>query len=169
MTGENEQNRNPEGEELGQGAASTAKMVELEGLIAQKEDELRLTNARIGEFEQALANRDGDIATLKQSLDESDEKLAEVNDSLAQTAASYKALVITSNPVVPPELITGDTIDAINESVETAKALIGKVREGLEAEVAMAKVPAGAPLRTPPDLSALSPREKIQYAIGGKR
>ena len=169
MTGENEQNRNPEGEELGQGAASTAKMVELEGLIAQKEDELRLTNARIGELEQALANRDGDIATLKQSLDESDEKLAEVNDSLAQTAASYKALVITSNPVVPPELITGDTIDAINESVETAKALIGKVREGLEEEISATRVPAGAPQRTPPDLSALSPREKIQYAIGGKR
>jgi len=30
-------------------------------------------------------------------------------------------------------------------------------------------VPAGAPGRRASDLSALSPREKIQYAIGGKK
>jgi len=37
----------------------------------------------------------------------------------------------------------------------------------MEEEVSKARIPAGAPQRVPPDLSALSPREKIQYAIGG--
>jgi hypothetical protein len=67
------------------------------------------------------------------------------------------------------ELITGDTIESINESLKKAKTLVSQVRQGLETEIAGAKIPAGAPPRTPPDLSALSPREKIQYAIGGKQ
>ena len=67
------------------------------------------------------------------------------------------------------ELITGDTVEAINQSLENAGTLISKVRQGLEEEASRVRVPAGAPQRAPLDLSALSPREKIQYAIGGKR
>ena len=67
------------------------------------------------------------------------------------------------------ELISGDTIESINESLDKAKGLINRVRQGLETEISLGRVPAGAPERRPPDLSALSPREKIQYAIGGKR
>ena len=116
----NEQTQNPEGEELGQSAASSADVVELGGLIAQKEEELRLANARIGELEQAVADKDSDIAASKQSAVELGEKSTAVKDSLAQAVASYKALVIQSNPGVLEQLVTGDTIDDINESVEMA-------------------------------------------------
>ena len=88
---------------------------------------------------------------------------------MAEAVASYKAMVTRSNTDVPEELISGDSIESINESLTNAKNLINKVRQGLEAEITSSKVPAGAPQRTPPDLSALSPREKIQYAIGGKK
>jgi hypothetical protein len=67
------------------------------------------------------------------------------------------------------ELISGDTIEAVNESLEKAKNLIGRVRQGIETEISRARVPAGAPERRPPDLSALSPSEKILYGIGGRR
>ncbi len=163
---DDELNQNPQGEEL---ELNTARVTELEGLVAQKDEELANANARITELEQAAANLDSGVITLKQSLAESDEKLAQVNNSLTEAVASYKALAIQANPGVLDQLITGDTIEDINESMETAKTLIGKVREGLEAEIVAARVPAGAPQRTPPDLSALSPRDKIQYAIGGKR
>ena len=116
--------------------------------------ELETKVATVSELEQAIAARDSEISTLKQST--------------AETVASYKAMVVQANPGVMEELITGDTIEAINQSLESAKALISKVRQGLEAEVASGKIPAGAPQRTTPDLSALSPREKIQYAIGGR-
>ena len=152
---DDELNQNPPGDELEQSQTSEARVAELEGLLAQKDEELGKANARVAELEQTVS--------------EANEKSTEANDSLAKAVASYKALVVKSNPEVLEHLITGDTIDNINNSLETAKTLITKVREGLEAEVAMAKVPAGAPLRTPPDLGALSPREKIQYAIGGKR
>jgi len=166
QSGNQTENQNPpEVEEAGQ---SGDRITELEGLIAQKDEELTKANARIIEFEQIVANLDSEVATLKQAVAESEEKLTAINHSLAEAVASYKALVAQFNPEVLEELIAGDTIEAINESLEKAKTLIGRVRQGLEAEITAGKVPAGAPIRTPPDLSALSPREKINYAIGGK-
>ena len=145
-----------------------AKVAQLEGLVTRKGKELRLAHARVTELEQAVADRDSTIANLEQSVTESDERLAAANNSLVEAVASYREMAVSANPVVPAELVTGDTIEAINESLEKSKALVSKVKQGLEAEITQARVPAGAPLRTPPDLSALSPREKIQYAIGGK-
>ena len=157
--------KSPEVEESGQ---SGDRVTELEGLLAQKDEELAKANARIAKLEQTVANLDSEVASLKQAMAESEERLTTINHSLAEAVASYKALIIQSNPEVLEELITGDTIEAINESLETAKTLVSRVRQGLEAEITAGKVPTGAPIRTPPDLSALSPREKINYAIGGK-
>ena len=149
-----------------------AVRAELERLKREKEDlirELESRNAAITELEQMVASKDSEIVALKQAMTESDKKLADISNALTQAVASYKALVVETNPEVPAELITGDTIDAVNESLENAKALIDRVRQGIEEEALRTKVPAGAPQRTPLDLSVLSPREKIQYAIGGKR
>jgi len=132
-------------------------------------EELEDLRARIAELEQLIADKDNELATLKQAMAESDKALADVKNSLAQAVASYRALVVQANPDIPDELITGDSIEAIDQSLENARALISRVKRGLEVEAAKTRVPAGAPQRTLPDLSALSPREKIQYAIGGKR
>ena len=121
--------------------------------------------AAITELEQTVASRDGEIATLKQGMVEANEKFTSLQESLSQVAFAYKTAVAQANPGVPGELITGDTIEAIDQSLESAKTLVAQVRTTIEAEIAAGKVPAGAPARTPPDLSALSPREKIQYAI----
>ena len=150
---DDELNQNPEGEEAEQRQAPT--ITELEGLVAQKDEELTKTNARITELEQAVA--------------ESEEKLTTLRNSLAEAVAGYKAMVVQANPEVLEELVTGDTVDSINDSLNKAKTLISRVRQGLETEISGAKIPAGAPQRTPLDLSVLSPREKIQYAIGGKK
>ena len=146
-----------------------AKIAELEGLLAQRDKELASRDSRISELEQLVVDRDDQIATLKQSVAELEQKLTDVNNALTQAIASYRALVVKTNPGVPEELITGDTIEAIDKSLANAQTLIDMVRQELEAEIAAAKVPAGAPQRAPVDLSALSPREKIQYAIGGKK
>jgi len=147
------QNQSPEGEEPEPSQALT--VAELEGLVAQKDEELTRANARITELEQAVAESEAKLTTLK--------------DSLAEAVAGYKTMVVQANPEVLEELVTGDTIESINESLNKAKTLISRVRQGLESEISGAKIPAGAPQRTPPDLSALSPREKIQYAIGGRK
>ena len=158
--------QNPPEDELGQSETSGERVAELENLIAQKDQELASRDTRISELEQAAASLGSEIATLKQAVAESDDSLNKLNESLKQAVASYKTLVIQSNPDVPDELVTGDSIEAITDSLASAKELVTKIRKGMEAEVSLARVPIGAPERTAPDLSALSPREKIQYAIG---
>jgi DNA repair exonuclease SbcCD ATPase subunit len=157
----------PEVEELGQSAVPEAGITGLEDLLAQRDMELTGASARLGELEQAVAIKDSEITELERAKDELAATLTALNSSLAETVASYKAMVIQANPEVIEELISGDTVAAINESLEKAKALVSRVRQGLESEISLARVPAGAPERALPDLSALSPREKIQYAIGG--
>jgi DNA repair exonuclease SbcCD ATPase subunit len=156
---ENNQNQNPAGEEL---ESATTRVVELEELVANKERELAVKDSRISELEQIIADRDNQIVALKQSV-------TDLDNRLSQAVSAYRAQVIKSNPGVPEELITGDSIEAIDKSVEDALNLITKVRKELEAEIAGARVPAGAPQRRLVDLSALSPQEKIQYAIGERR
>jgi uncharacterized protein (DUF3084 family) len=129
--------------------------------------ELKSRDATIIRLEQALAGKDSEIVALKQALDEAERKVADLGKALAQAVASYKALLVQSNPGVLADLITGDTVEEVNESLKNAQALVDRVRQEMEAEASKTRIPAGAPQRTPLDLSALSPREKIQYAIGG--
>ena len=142
---------------------------ELEELKQDKEAltrEIKSRDATIIRLGQALASKDGELVALKETLDEAERKLADLGKALAQAVASYKALVVQGNPGVLAELITGDTVEEVNESLKNARALVDRVRQEMEAEASKTRVPAGAPQRAPLDLSALSPREKIQYAIG---
>ena len=143
---------------------------ELDSLKQENESlarELKSRDATIVRLEQALAGKDSEIAALKQALDEAERKMSELGGALAQAVAAYKELVVQANPGVLAELITGDSIEEVNEALKNAQALVDRVRQEMEAEAAKTRVPAGAPQRAPIDLSSLSAREKIQYAIGG--
>ena len=136
--------------------------------VAEEGEESAMIHDRLAGLEQVVAVKDEEIAGLKQARDELEEKLETANRSLAEAVASYRAIVVQANPEVIEELIEGETITSVDESLEKAKALVSKVRQGVEAEISLAKVPVGAPERTSPDLSTLSPQEKIRYAIGGR-
>ena len=145
---------------------------ELEKSKREKEilaEELESKEAVIAGLEQTVASKNSEITILEQAITESNQKLAAINETLTQALASYKSLIVETSPEIPSELITGDTIEAINESLENARSLVDRVKKGIEEEISRIKVPAGAPQRAPLDLSVLSPREKIQYAIGGKK
>jgi uncharacterized coiled-coil protein SlyX len=142
--------------------SAATRIAELEQLVAQKESELATKDARITELEQAAASRDNELAALNQSL-------TELESRLSQAVEAYRALVVKANPAVPAELISGESVEEIDESLANARVLVDRVRQELESEIAAAKIPAGAPPRTPLDFSALSPKEKIQYAIGERR
>jgi hypothetical protein len=112
-------------------------------------DELQ---AKIVELEQAIASKDNELSTLK--------------GSLSGAVAKYRAALIASSPAIPAELIQGTTIEEVDASLELARGIVSKVKQQLESEADARHVPAGAPQRTPQDLSALTPAEKIAYALG---
>jgi hypothetical protein len=72
--------------------------------------------------------------------------------------------VVEANPGIPDELIGGESVAAIGESLKKAQTLVKQVRRGIEADASLVRFPAGAPERTSPNVN-LSPREKIQQAI----
>ena len=155
-------------QELTDGLETTGE--EPDGLKQEKEAlarELEFKETTIAKLKQELTSKDSEVTALKEALAEAEAKLTAINDALARAVASYKAVVVESGPGVLAELITGDTVEEVDESLKNARTLIDRVRQEIEEESSKTKVPAGAPQRAPMDLSSLSPREKIQYAIGG--
>ena len=143
------------------------KVSQLESLVASREEELASKDRQIAELEQAIAQKDSRITDLEQSLAAAVGRQQELEEGLSQTVNGYRAAVAGANPEIPEELISGETTEAIDESLASAKKLVSRVKQGLEAEAMQSRFPGGAPVRTALDTSALSPKEKIKYAIGG--
>lgn len=151
-------------------------------VILHEKDTERITTL------QAEASAKGDeITTLKGETDGHTQGLAALTQErdTARTeaenwqaahdyaVADYRALVLSSNPVFSDELITGASIEEVKASVGKATALVGKVKESLDAQAqALAQlttIPAGSPQRQAVDLSAMSTREKINYGLSEAR
>ena len=105
------------------------------------------------------------IARLEQDISSRDSELAAVKGSLAGAVAKYRAAVLSGAPDIPQELVKGESVADIDASLQLAQGIVSKVRQQLESEAETKSVPTGAPPRTPQDLSALSPAEKIAYAL----
>ena len=131
-------------------------------------EEIKSRDTAILKLEAILKVKESEISSLQKERDELKQALDGTGKALVQAVAAYKEMVIQANPGLPAELITGDTIDAVKESVKNALAIVDKVRQEMEAEAAKTRVPAGSPGRAPVDFSGLSAREKIQYAINNK-
>jgi chromosome segregation ATPase len=159
---ENEQETELEVQEQGQEPENPAR--DNEAL----DREIESGKAAIAELKQALAVKESEITVLNQSLEEAKKRLDEAGKSLATAAGAYRELVVQTNPGVLAEMINGDSIEKINESLQSARAIMERARREVEAEAARVRVPAGAPQRAPMDLSALTAREKIQYGLETK-
>ena len=127
------------------------RITELEKQLASKTEELSKAGTRLAELEKAAIDA-GKRADL-------------LDGGLKKAVGGYKSLIIQANPGILPELISGETIEALDTSLEKAKELTAKVKAGLEAQIAAARIPAGAPLRGAADVSTLSSREKINLGV----
>ena len=139
---------------------AAAELEQLKSQLTERDAAFNPLREEMEQLKDELIAKDTELKTLGETT-------STLGDSLTQAIPAYKGRVIQANPGLTPELITGETVDEVNASLEKAKGVIEAVRKSLEAERAGAKVPAGAPPRTPPDLSSLSPIEKIKHAIGG--
>ncbi len=144
---------------------SELNLEELDELLTKRTAELISANTRLANLEQQIAGKESEIENLKKAGIELEGKLETASSSLAEAVAGYKEMVVKASPEIVGEMVSGETIQAINESLEKAKALVNKVKQGLESEISLAKVPVGSPERGHLDFSTLSPREIIQYAI----
>ena len=153
----------------------TALQTELEGARSEAEElkgQLGERDARLGEVQRQLAEAtaaketsEAELTSVRAALDDKEAQLAAATESLSSAVDSYRGSLILANPEIPQEMIGGDAIGDIDASLEKARELAGRVRTKLEEDLRATAVPAGAPQRSAPDLSELSPREKIEYAL----
>ena len=107
---------------------------------------------------EAVAAATTEATALREQIDSATQR--------AQTAAErYRDLVVRTEPALPSDLISGGDVDAIDASVTAAREIVGRVRSHIESRARAGRVPAGAPPRSAPDLSALTPEQKIRHGL----
>lgn len=135
------------------------------------EDELEVIKAELEAERTALAEKDTRIAELEAQLNEVTTareafaaQLYEASDAHTQAVARYLEAVKAANPAIPQDVITGDTIDAIDASLGKALTIAEAVKANLAAEAQNTRVPAGAPTRAV-NLEGLTADELIRLGI----
>ena len=133
-------------------------------------EELEAANARISELEGQVTSltgeRDGAVALGEQLRQQQNETAAARDAALAQVAelttardaattsaaeasaatlaATRRALLAEHAGQVVPELVTGETVEALAASVETARAAFSRAADAARATAAGQTVPTGA-------------------------
>ncbi len=118
-----------------------------------------------GEIHDRLAAAERRVSALETERDGLREQLGSAQEDLRLAAAKYREAVLSASPELPPDLVAGDSVEEVDRSLVAARKTVDAVRRQLAGQAAAERVPAGAPARSGPDLSALSPREKIALAL----
>jgi len=126
--------------------------------IAELEGRLTGLEATAQEREQAQAARE-------EEFHRREEEAAGLREQLVAGVARYRCLLLAAVPEVPEELVKGETMEEVDASLAAAREMVEGIKRRLEAKLATERIPVGAPVRAAPDVSALSPREKIALAL----
>ena len=92
-------------------------------------------------------------------------QMVALRGNLAQAVGKYRSRLLAESPEVPEDLVKGDTPEEVDASFAAARRVVERIKERLETQTNIERVPAGAPARSLPDLSSLSPAEKIAYGL----
>jgi regulator of replication initiation timing len=143
-------------EQLEQATARTAGL----------ESEAAGLRRRLAEHEEALAQRDRSLEQRSQELEAARASLSELQARAEGAASRYRELLLKSEPSLPSDLVTGTSVEDVDESAERARRTVARVRQHLEEEARAVRIPAGAPGRVSNnDAGELSPAEKIRLGL----
>lgn len=121
--------------------------------------------ARVAELEGQLAAKDSELSEAKKTLDAQAADINTFKTGNQAAVAAYRKLAVSSNPIFTEELLTGSTIEEVQACMQKVSGLAAGIRARLEAELKETIIPAGAPERSGPDTSGMSPREKIKQGL----
>ena len=120
---------------------------------------------RIAALEAGVQAKSEEAEGLKAAVAEKDKGFASLTTNYEAAVGAYRNQVLKANPLVPPEMVLGNSIADVDNAMEKAIAIVGKIKEGVTQEIQQTTIPAGAPGRTPPDTSTMTTREKITQGI----
>ena len=96
--------------------------------------------------------------------------LAEAQANIGQATEAARAAIIAANPLIPADLIKGDSIAQINDSLAAAQAIVARLAEASKAgpKYTMGFF-TGGNQRPPIDTSGMTPAQKIAYGLANER
>ncbi len=106
-----------------------------------------------------------EIERLNALIADKDTELNGMRHQIDFAVGRYRIALMVSAPDLPEELISGNTIEELDNAMDSAKKIVEKVASRIGARTPEERIPSGAPARREADLSGLSAREKIMYAI----
>ena len=124
--------------------------------------------AEVGEESAAADERVALQAQLAEAHSALEKELAtreRLEADLGAALESYRRALLASAPELPAELVQGGTVAELEAAFGHAKALAERVRQQMESEAALERIPAGAPPRRGVDSSALSSQQKILLGL----
>ena len=121
--------------------------------------------AKVAQLTETMEKKDFVIADLEVKRGETEGMQGERDSAIAK----YREIAQLFNPTIPEGIIAGDTVEAIDASIDRGKSVVESVRKAIDSQAekdnAETKVPAGAPARSGISTESMSPREKIAAGI----
>ena len=151
-------------------AAGSEPLSELESLRRENQqlwEQVESAGSIVARLEETMTQR-AEIAALREAGEAARRESTGLSGSLMEAVRTYRDLVLQTEPGLPSDMVVGGTIAEIIEAADKARAVVDGVRRAIEAENTRNHVSAGAPARSAPDVSALSSREKIRFALTTK-
>lgn len=123
--------------------------------------------AAVADAEARAATHSDRIATLQGELDAARADSDRLGTRLRESALKYREARLAASPHIPPELVTGEELEEIDEQFAAAERVVSQMRERVEKERRQESppIPAGSPVRRAPDYSELPPGEKIKLGL----
>ncbi len=168
--------QNPEVSALQEQLADAQAQIEaLQSAAADAEARAATAQAELAEARQQASRLDEELAAARADeaesvearaqLGEARDQLVETRSQLREATLKYREARLAAAPHIPADLVPGDTLEEIDQQLESAQRVVSHLREKLQQEGQSSRVPVGAPPRRPPDTSSLSAAEKIKFGL----
>jgi len=146
-------------------AATRTEVERLQVTAADREARAAHLEGQLAQLRDELAQAQGEVAARDEELVGLRERAESLQTQVQGAAQRYRELALEHAPELPAELVTGGTVDEVEQALQRARETVSKVRGHLESQAQAGRVPVGSPPRSGPDLSSLSTEEKIRIGL----
>jgi chromosome segregation ATPase len=160
-----EEKKEPEEPPQPNGQPTAGEMAAIKAELEEDKKAIAAAQAAITDRDKRITELQASVSVVQQAGETAMTELTQAKQAYTKAVSKYLELAKAVNPAIPPDVITGATIEDIDATVAKALSIATAVKASLEAQAKQAKVPAGAPPRGEISLEGLSPREKIAAGI----
>jgi DNA repair exonuclease SbcCD ATPase subunit len=153
-------------------AEAQAEVERLQTTAADREARAAHVEEQNAQLRRDLEEAHGALSTAEEQATAHQERVAGLEGELStareqvgEASARYRQALLSASPEVPADMVTGESVEEVEASLAAARQTVAQIRQHLESQAQSGRVPAGAPPRQTPDLSALTPEEKIRMGL----